>query len=178
MTSMPIHPLPTTHTNRRAADFDIDVDLSVAVGEELQIDCRWYELACQSRNAQLRRKAEAVLRNALLRAQWLATSRRRLDRRRARRVGVISRVHIADGLPMVATDISVNGLRCAGAPRAPLMNVEFKLPGLAFPVASQVEVVSFRDSPVTPLCGLRFVNLEGPYRGHISEFIGRKQRAA
>ncbi len=162
----------------RDSDFDIDVDFTTQVGEEMCIDSRWYELACQSQHAELRHKANEVLRNAVLRAQWLATSRRPLDRRRARRVGVISRLHMAGGGRMVTTDISVSGLRCSGEPRAPIMNVEFKIPGLGFPVDTTVEVVSYKPSNVVPLCGLRFVNIDRAYQRHISEYIGRKGRAA
>ena len=68
--------------------FDIDVDLSPLFGEVDEptlISSTWYELTQNRRGRppELQDKFERTFRNALLRAQWRATSRRRLDRRRA-----------------------------------------------------------------------------------------------
>ena len=76
---------------------------------------------------------------------------------------------------MTATDISLSGIRCSGEPSAPVMDIEFKLPGLAFPVDARAEVVSYKESPVIPLVGLRFANIDLPYRQHIAEYVHRRR---
>ncbi|MEZ4272406.1 MAG: PilZ domain-containing protein [Myxococcota bacterium] len=160
-------------------DFDIDVDLADILGtdEPLMVDDRWYRLAewHQERSAPLQRKIDKMLRNQILYAQWRATQRRSLDRRCAIRAPLVSRVHIDSGAHLVATNISLSGLRCAGEPTAPVMDVEFKIPGLPFPIDARTEVVSFKASSVAPLIGLRFVDLDRPYRHHIAEYIHRRR---
>ena len=163
-------------------EFDIDVDISSLlerVDGVTLIDDRYYRLAARSgRNPALQAKAEQILDKSLMFAQWAARSRRSLDRRRALRVPLISRVHVAESRHMVATDISMSGLRCAGEPRAPVMDVEFKLPGLDFPVDARVEVMSFKSSNVTPLVGLRFINLQRPFAESIARFIAERRDRA
>src|SRR5512145_1314352 len=139
--------------------FDIDVDISPLLGNvegAALIDDRWYRLARASRGRDpvLQAKAERMLDNSVLYAQWVARSRRRLDRRRAVRAPMISRVHLDNGLHMTSTDISLSGMRCAGDPASPLMNVEFRVPGLEFPIDARVEVMSYKDANVIPLVGL------------------------
>jgi hypothetical protein len=160
--------------------FDIDVDLSPLLGEVTDptlIDSTWYELTRNraGRPPELQAKMERTFRNALLRAQWRATSRRRLDRRRALRVPLISRVHLDNGRHLVATDISLSGLRCSGEPNAPVMDVEFRLPGSQIPVDARVEIVSFKDANVIPLVGMRFAWIARPHVDSIAQYIARKR---
>lgn len=163
-------------------DFDIDVDISPLLGNvdgTALIDDRWYRLVhtSENRDPALRAKAERMLNNSLLYTQWSARSRRRLDRRQAIRAPLISRVHLDSGMHMVSTDISLSGMRCSGRPVSPVMDVEFKLPGLRFPVDTRVEVMSYKESNVIPLVGLRFIHLERPYVEEIARYIAdRRQR--
>lgn len=160
-------------------DFDIDVDISPLLGTlagPTLIDARWYELAQNKpeRSAVLQEKIDRAFRSTLLHAQWLATKRRALDRRRAIRVPLLSRVTTQEAPSLISTDISLTGLRCSGRPTAPIMDIEFKVPGVAFPIDTRAEVVSFKDANVIPLVGLRFVNLDSGYRQHIAEYIERR----
>lgn len=161
-------------------NFDIDVDLSPMLGEvddPTLINSYWYEMTQSrvERPPELQAKLERTFRNAMLRAQWRATSRRRLDRRRALRVPLISRVHVDAGSHLVATDISLSGLRCSGEPSAPVMDVEFRLPSSQIPIDARVEVVSFKESNVIPLVGMRFAWIDRPHVDTIAEFIARKR---
>jgi hypothetical protein len=164
-------------------DFDIDVDLSSLLGidepESLMVNDNWYLLgkSREGRPERVQQKIDKIFRNAVLEAQWRATARRALDRRRAVRAPLISRVHMSGGLHLVATDISLSGLRCSGEPRAPLIDIEFKLPNLAFPIDARAEVVSYKDSDVIPLVGLRFLDLEKPYRHHIAAYVNARRAA-
>lgn len=159
-------------------EFDIDVDVSPLLERTARmtgvtlIDDRYYRLAARrGRNSALQAKAEQLLDNSLMFAQWAARSRSSLDRRRAVRVPLISRVHVGQSRHMVAIDISMSGLRSVGEPRAPVMEIEFKLPGLDFPVDARVEVMSYKSSNVIPLVGLRFINLQRPFAESIARFI-------
>jgi len=159
--------------------FDIDVDLSPLLGTlagPTYVDARWYELLARTgeRDPVLHRKLEETFRRALLRAQWSATARRALDRRRALRVPLVSRVYVDEGRPLVATDISLAGLRCSGRPTTPLVDIEFRLPGLHFPIETRAEVVSFKDASVLPLVGLRFVRIDRPYVELIADYVSRR----
>ena len=161
-------------------DFEIDVDLSQVLGSghgPLLLSSRWYELVTprEDRSPRVQFELERAFRKALLQAQWRATARRMLDRRRAARVPLLSRVRVDAGQPLVACDISVSGLRCSGKPRAPVMDVEFRLPGLDFPVDARVEVVSWRDANVIPLVGLRFAHIDRAYLAHIAGYVARRQ---
>ncbi len=163
-----------------ADEFDIDVDISPLLGNVegvSLIDDRWYRMAAagQGRDPVLRAKAQRMLDNSMFNAQWAARGRRRLDRRRAVRAPLISRVRLGNGKHLTATDISLSGLRCAGEPVAPLMNVEFKVPGLGFPVDARVEVMSYKESNVIPLVGLRFIHLERPYAEEIARYIAERR---
>ncbi len=160
--------------------FDIDVDLSPLcpdVDVPVCVPSGWYELAKPraGRPMLLQAKLDTALRNALLHATWAATSRRRLDRRRGLRVPLISRVHVGRGDHLTACDISLTGLRCSGRPLAPVMDIEFRLPGLAFPVDARVEVVSFKEANVIPLVGMRFAWIDRPYVDHIARYISRRR---
>lgn len=163
-------------------DFDIDVDLSPLLGDvkgPTLINARWYELAREDpeRAEALQAKIQQTFRNELLHAQWSATSRRALDRRRAVRAPIISRVQIDGGQHMVACDISLSGLRCSGQPTAPVMDIEFKLPGLQFPIDARAEVVSFKDANVIPLIGLRFAWIDRPYLDCIAQYVAKRRDA-
>ncbi|MBI5509483.1 MAG: PilZ domain-containing protein [Deltaproteobacteria bacterium] len=167
-------------TAHDALDFDIDVDLSPVydrLAEPLLIDARWYDLVMPraGRAPELQAKLDQMFENVMLRAQWRATQRRALDRRRAVRVPLLSRLLVTGGKHLVACDISMSGLRASGEPNAPLMDVEFKLPGLSFPVEARVEVVSYKPANVIPLVGLRFAWIDKPYVEHIARYIGRRR---
>jgi len=160
--------------------FEIDVDLAPLLGADdpLLLSSRWYRLLAPSapRQDELQEKIERAFGNELLHLQWLA-ARRRSERRRAVRAPLLSRVDVAQGQRLVATDISLAGLRCSGRPRAGVLDIEFKLPTLAFPVAARAEVANFQDSPVIPLIGLRFVDIESLYVDEISRYIDERRSA-
>jgi len=167
-----------------AADFDIDVDLSEILDCEapVLVNARYYEMAHRYKNRRqsfLQAKAWLILDNAILAAQWRA-ARQRLgsERRRAIRVPLLSRVHLDAGEHMVSTDISLAGMRCTGEPEAGSMDVEFKIPGLAFPIDARVEVTTFRPGNVTPLVGMRFTDMDDAYREHLVRYIGDKRQMA
>ncbi len=163
-------------------DFDIDVDISPLLDRcegPTFIDARWYELVAtrDNRDPAVQAKLEQVFENIMLRAQWSATQRRAFDRRRAVRVPLLSRLMANDGSHMTACDISLSGLRASGRPTAPIMDIEFKLPHLRFPVDARVEVVSYKDSPVLPLVGLRFAWIDRPYVEEIARYVaGKRER--
>ncbi len=164
---------------RDPLSFDIDVDLSPLLdgaNDAVLVSGHWYTLLRPhaERPAALQAKIEEGFRNALLAAQWFAAQRRR-ERRRAVRAPLLSRVHVDGDAPMVACDISLAGLRCSGRPRQERMDVEFRLPGLAFPVAARAEVVTFKDANVIPLAGLRFLDIDPPYLDHIHRYVAHKR---
>ena len=165
------HPDPTS--------FDVDVDLAPLYGakDPLVVSDRWYQLVQPraDRPPSLQRKIEESFRNVVLRAQWQAACRRE-ERRRAVRVPLLSGVQVTTGPRLVSTDISLAGLRCSGRPTAGMLDIEFRLPGLAFPVAARAEVANFQDSPVIPLVGLRFVDIERTYVDHIERYIDERCR--
>jgi len=163
-------------------DFDIDVDLSPILDhltEPTVVDAKWYELVQPraGRAADVQAKLDQMFENVMLRAQWRATQRRSLDRRRAVRVPLLSRLVVDGGPHMVACDISMSGLRASGRPTAPIMDVEFKIPGLSFPVDARVEVVSFKDTNVLPLVGLRFAWIDKPYVERIAAYISARRES-
>jgi hypothetical protein len=165
-----------------ALDFDIDVDLSPIldrIEEPTIVDAKWYELVHPrpGRAPEVQAKLDQMFENVMLRAQWRATERRALDRRRAVRVPLLSRLVVDGGPHMVACDISMSGIRASGRPLAPIMDVEFKIPGLSFPVDARVEVVSFKDTSVLPLVGLHFAWIDKPYVQQIANYIARRRQA-
>lgn len=160
-------------------DFDIDIDLApvLRTARPCLVNARWYELLRErpERAAALQSKIEASFRNVLLRCEWQAR-RERIERRRALRAPLLSRVHVAPGSTrLVACDVSTTGLRCSGRPQSGVLDIEFKLPGLAFPVAARAEVAEFRDGNVLPLAGLRFVDIERAYVEHIAQYVRRRR---
>jgi len=164
-------------------DFDIDVDLSHELGDgenSVVVDDRWYRMSHPrpGRCPRIQKRMDKMYRNALLNAQWEATRRRPLDRRRAIRTPLLSRVHIEGNEHMTATNISLSGLCVSGTPKAPIMDIEFKIPGAVFPIDAMVEVMNYKDSPVIPLVGLRFVRIEQPYVDQIAHYIARKRSKA
>lgn len=164
-----------------APDFDIDVDLSPLLGTlaaPTLIDARWYELVRErpDRPPELQRKIERAYRGSLMHAEWRARRVRNHERRRAVRVPLVSPVLFGRGPRLVSTDISLSGLRCSGRPVAPVMDIEFHLPGVAFPIDTRAEVVSFKDSSVIPLLGMRFVAMDRAYIEMIQHFIDERSR--
>ena len=161
--------------------FDVDVDLGplLDADDPMMLSDSWYRMLSLSDRwrAELQHKVERAFGNELLHLQWLA-SRRRSERRRAVRAPLLSRVEVTDGQRFVTTDISLAGLRCSGRPQASVLDIEFKLPTLAFPVAARAEVANYQDSPVIPLVGLRFVDIEAPYVDEISRYIDTRRGAA
>jgi hypothetical protein len=169
-----------THLDESLYEFDIDVDVAPLLGgvsDPVLIRDTWYRLAHNKpgRRPRVQRAAERMLQNTLLLAQWRARERRSLDRRRAVRVPLIARVIPLRGKPFTTTDISLSGMRASGEPTAPVLDVEFKIPGLSFPVDTKVEVVSYRPSPIVPLVGLRFVNLEKVYADEIARLVNERR---
>jgi len=163
------------------ADFDIDVDLSPLLGTlaaPTLIDSRWYELAARrpGRPLMLQRKIEQAFHRRVLFAEWRAMRARNHERRRALRVPLVSSVAVGKGSRLVTTDISLSGLRCSGRPTSPVLDIEFRLPGLDFPIDTRAEVVSFRDSNVIPLLGMRFVSMDRAYVELIERFIDQRSR--
>jgi len=165
-------------TRYATPEFDIDVDVATVLGTStpLLIDSAWYGLAepQAERAPRLQAKIERAFHNQVLRLQWQAAQQRD-ERRRALRVPLLSRIHVERGNALVACDISLSGLRCSGRPKSGLLNIEFKLPHLAFPVAARAEVVSFKDSAVVPLAGLRFIDIERPYVDCIQRYIAARR---
>lgn len=170
-------------------DFDIDVDLSGLYGaphrerrrlngrDPMLIDGAWYQMVKPNlaREPFLQREIERTFELELVYKRWLAAQR---ERRKAIRAPVMTRVAV-DGAPyMLACDVSTHGLRCSGRPSSGLLDVEFKIPGLAFPVDARAEVVDFVDRPVLPAVSLRFIDLDRPYREHIEAYVQRKLTAA
>jgi hypothetical protein len=162
-------------------DFDIDLDLSPLLGAlagPTLINARWYELISgrPDRPPALQRKIQEAFHRSLMFAEWRATRLRHHERRRAVRVPLVSPVLTVKGPRLVTTDISLSGLRCSGRPAAPLLDIEFRLPGIAFPIDARAEVVTFRDSSVIPLLGMRFVSMDRAYVDLIEQFIDKRSR--
>ena len=163
-------------------DYDIDVDIGPLLGSELpmMVSDEFYRLAQpqEGRSSHLQGKLDKALRNAQWRSQWQAAMRRRMERRRGTRAGLLTRVIVDGGRPMTATDISLRGLRCSGQPTSPLMRIEFKIPGLEFPVDTRAEVMNYRGNPDFPWVGLQFIDMDRPYIGHIARYIDERRRIA
>ncbi|MBN1961662.1 MAG: PilZ domain-containing protein [Deltaproteobacteria bacterium] len=159
--------------------FDIDVDLAPVFGtdESLLVSDRWYHLlqSNHNREPQTQLELEDTFSAELFRLECEAHSRQ-LDRRRSWRAPIISGVNVDPGTHFIATNVSTMGLCCSGRPRSGMLDIEFKLPGLAFPVAARAEVASYVDRPVIPLMGLRFVDIELPYIEHINRYIDTKRQ--
>lgn len=164
-----------------ACEFDIDVDLAPLLGAKsapVLVNARWYDLmqSHPERAEEVQRAMERSFRNTMLFAQWRALTQRWNDRRQAMRAPILSRVHLDGGDHMVACDVSQSGLRCSGRPQKGVFDVEFKVPGLAFPVDARAEVVDFKDANVLPLVNLRFVSIDRPYREHLESYVQRRTR--
>jgi hypothetical protein len=113
----------------------------------------------------------------MLASQWRARRNRSLDRRRAIRAPLLTRIRPDLGKHLTSCDISMSGLLASGHPLAPVMDVEFKLPNASFPIDAKVEVVSYKGSNVIPLVGLRFAKIERPYLDIIADYVrGRRDR--
>lgn len=163
------------------SDFDIDVDLGPMfqdVRAPILVNSRWYELAlpADGRAPEVQASLDGCLERELLRAQWEAMELLRQERRGARRAPILRRLQM-DGERLLACDISSTGLRASGRPTRGLIDFEFNLPGLDFPVDARAEVIDFKDKAVIPLVNLRFVDLDRPYREHIDAYVSRKLTA-
>lgn len=141
------------------------------------IDPAWYEMVKPNpnRTPAAQREIERCFQLEVTYAKWLAAQR---DRRKAERAPVMTRVHVDGEAHMLACDVSSNGLRCSGRPEKGVLDLEFKIPGLAFPVDARAEVVDFKDGAVIPLVNLRFIDLDRPYREHIQAYVDRRLAAA
>ena len=71
------------------------------------------------------------------------------DRRKLLRAPVMTRVHIDGQEHMLACDVSTRGLRCSGRPKKSTLDVEFKIPGLPFPIDAKAEVIEYCSSRCT-----------------------------
>lgn len=164
---------------RTALDFDIDVDVSPLLGQctaPSLVDDHWYLLAHAPR-PRLRAQADRLLHNALLAAQWQAVRGRILDRRRAVRAPLLSRVDSDAGHHYIASDVSLSGLRCSGQPANAPVDIAFRLPGLGFPVEARAEVVSVQPGLAAASLGMRFTHIERPYVEWIAQYIDQQRRA-
>ena len=155
-----LYPYPAPRRDRRNKDRDF-------------VDSAWFDMMQPNakRSAIAQREVERVLELELLLARYDAAQR---DRRRAQRAPVLTRVHVDGASHMVACDVSSRGLLCSGRPQACTMDVEFKIPGLAFPIDARAEVIDFIDRPVLPRVNLRFIDLDTPYRDHIDAYVNRR----
>lgn len=161
-------------------NFEIDVDLSMLLGssKEALVSSRWYKLLRRNgeRPDDLQLKIESSFQNTILKLQWEAALLRwQTERRRAVRAPLLSRVHVANEDHLIACDISLAGLRCSGRPNKDVLDIEFKLPGLAFPVEAKAEVVSFKDANVLPIAGLKFLDIDTPYLDHINKYVAERR---
>jgi hypothetical protein len=160
--------------------FDVDVDLAPLLGSDdaLLVSDRWYELlqASPASPPAVQCKIAEAFHGALWRVQWEARLHRH-ERRRAIRAPLLAPVRVTHGPRLTATDISLGGLRCCGRPTAGVLDVEFKLPGSAFPVSARAEVTTFEESAVYPLVGLRFVDIEPAYLETIEAYIDHRLAA-
>ena len=155
----------------RLLDFDIDVDISAILGkstEPVLLEAQDY-LGQTGPDCPRWRKA-------LLKAQWEDVCKGREDRRRAIRAPILSSLYAQSGDRMTTTNISLSGLRVSGRPIDSMMDIEFKIPGVKFPIDAKAEVVSFQDSPVLPIMGLRFANIDRPYLDHIAQYIDTRRQ--
>ncbi len=163
-----------------AFSFDIDIDLTSILGpgqcaNDMLLDSRWYEMAHpQSRRSQeLQRKLDRALDDALRSLGKRSLNQNSLDRRSTKRVSLDLRHDVIGGLPLRIADISEDGLSCIGTPAAPVMEIEFTLPGTKIPIESRVEVVRYNDSKPNSEVGLRFVNLDAPYQEFLRDYIAQ-----
>lgn len=162
-------------------EFDIDVALATdrdGVLAPVHLDARWYELVQPNRHRsrKVQHKLDRLFANAMRQAQWRAARQRR-ERRRAVRAPLLSRVRAERHDAMLACDISLSGIRCSGRPERDVLELEFKLPGLDFPVNAKAEVVSFADRPVIPLAGMQFVDIDPGYLEHIDRYVRNRTEA-
>lgn len=142
----------------------------------VKIDPEWFSLVKPKdhRSAIAQREVERVFELELAYTRWLAAQH---ERRRARRAPIMTRVYVDGDSHMLATDVSSRGLRCSGRPNKGIVDVEFKVPGLAFPVDARAEVVAFKDANVLPLVNLRFIDLDKVYRQFIDTYVGLRLAA-
>ncbi|MBC7794473.1 MAG: PilZ domain-containing protein [Clostridia bacterium] len=142
----------------------------------VKIDPEWFSLVkpAAHRSLHAQREIERVFEMELLYNRWLAAQH---ERRRARRAPIMTRVNVGGDRHMLACNVSSRGLQCSGRPTKGIVDVEFKVPGLAFPVDARAEVVAFKDGSVLPLVNLRFLNLDKVYREFIDTYVGLRLAA-
>ena len=164
-----------------AFSFDIDIDLTSILGpgqcaNDMLLDSRWYEMAHpQSRRSQeLQRKLDRALDDALRSLGKRSLKQNSLDRRSGTRIPMDLRLDTSRGLPLRIRNISENGLCCIGTPTAPVMDIEFTLPGMKIPIESRVEVLRYNNCKSSSEVGLRFVSLDEPYREFLRDHIAHQ----
>jgi hypothetical protein len=137
------------------------------------MDSAWEQMVkpTENRSAIAQREIERVYELELKLRQWEQAQK---DRRKLLRAPVMTRVHIDGQEHMLATDVSTRGLRCSGRPKKATLDVEFKIPGLPFPIDAKAEVIEYFDRPVIPLVNMRFIDLDTPYESHIQAYVERR----
>ncbi|MBJ81230.1 MAG: hypothetical protein CMH60_07940 [Myxococcales bacterium] len=157
----------------RLLDFDIDVDISTILGKSEQS-----VLLCANDYLESENDKPERWKNALLKAQWEDVIKGEQDRRRAIRAPMLSSLYAESGDRMTTTNISLSGLRVSGRPIDSMMDIEFKIPGIKFPIDAKAEVVSFQESAILPIMGLRFASIDRAYLDHIADYIDGRRRQA
>lgn len=165
-------------------DFEIDVDLGPLLGAGLAdifVSSELYERAAPAldRGADLQARLDTELHQRIWQAQWLAASRARSERRSALRAPLLRKLLIDgqdDDQDAYVCDISRDGLRASGRPYNGLIDLELKVPGVPFPVATRAEVVDFKDANVLPIMNLRFVGMRRTTADQIDAYVHRRLR--
>ncbi|MEZ0312762.1 MAG: PilZ domain-containing protein [Myxococcota bacterium] len=163
-----LYPYPAQRRDRRARDRSgMTADLS------WEADAPWNDSIQRSANTSpiAQREIEFVYELERKIAQW---EQARKDRRKLLRAPVMTRVFIDGQEHMLACDVSTRGLRCSGRPKKTTLDVEFKIPGLPFPIDAKAEVIEYFDRPVIPLVNMKFVDLDTPYESHIEAYVNRR----
>ncbi len=137
------------------------------------MDSSWTEMVkpTAGRSAIAQREIERVYALEMKLRAWEEAQK---DRRKLLRAPVMTRVHIDGQEHMLACDVSTRGLRCSGRPKKSTLDVEFKIPGLPFPIDAKAEVIEYFDRNVIPLVNMRFIDLDTPYEDHIQAYVNRR----
>lgn len=165
-----------------AFNFDIDIDLTPILGpaqcaNDMLLNSRWYEMAHpqSSRSQELQQKLDRALDDALRSVAKRSFKRNSLDRRSCQRIALDLLVNVNGAPPLQLKNLSTAGLACVGHPTAPVIDIEFTLPTMTIPIESRAEVVRYNDGDTTSEVGLRFVQLDKPYREFILTYIAEQQ---
>ncbi len=163
-----LYPYPAQRKDRRLRDrAEPSTDFT------WEMDAPWNEQLKRSAatSPMARREIEFVYELERKLQQWEQAQK---DRRKLLRAPVMTRVHIDGQEHMLACDVSTRGLRCSGRPKKATLDVEFKIPGLPFPIDAKAEVIEYFDRPVIPLVNMRFIDLDTPYESHIQDYVNRR----